>query len=487
MNICSLLQGHATDQADKIALRQGQTSIEYGELWRRVEACAACLYQAGVRPGHRVALSLADHQLHLILHYALPRIGAVILPIDHRWSSREKSAALHAFSAHCIVVDKPDETLNAFTQLSAGPDWYAEDSSDLPDIQTVSDEMLLISLSSGTTGRPKGALISHQQMYQRFVSQWETLGFNPEDRFIAATPLFFGAGRSFAMSFLAIGAELVLFPPPYEPEALVETINNSRANCIFLVPTLLRRLLPLAGDGKLLPGIDKLVVSGAALYPEEAVAVREKISSGLLGYYASSEGGGISVLQTAEFAEYGHTAGRATFRTEIQIVDADGNEVAVGETGRLRYRGPGVATVFIDSDGQESGGDDDGWFAPGDLACKLESGHIVLRGRDKEVIIRGGVNIYPAEIEAVLMQHDAVVEAAVLGEPSATLGEDIAAFVVTGTTVSDAEMTRHCQQNMAPYKLPRRFVFSDTLPKKTSGKIDKQALQAQLNSQPGAH
>ena len=121
---------------------------------------------------------------------------------------------------------------------------------------------------------------------------------------------------------------------------------------------------------------------------------------GLIGYYASSEGGGISVLDTGEFGDYAHTVGRATFRTKVQVVDDRDRPVNAGETGRLRYRGPGVARRFIDADGKEKVVNPEGWFYPGDLAAKLDSGHIVLPGRDKDIINRGVINVYPADIAA---------------------------------------------------------------------------------------
>ena len=147
-------------------------------------------------------------------------------------------------------------------------------------------------------------------MYQRFTSQWVTIGFNSRDRFLGLTPLFFGAGRSFGMAFLAAGATVILDPPPHEPDELVAAVNASRATVTFMVPTQLRELLPLHKDALLLPRLEKLLVSGAALHPPEAEEIRRKVNPGLIGYYASSEGGGISVLNTDEFNDYAHTAGR---------------------------------------------------------------------------------------------------------------------------------------------------------------------------------
>ena len=479
MNLASILECHADSQGDKTAIAYRAERISYQALWQRLQDYAAILHARGIAPGDRVGLVLKEHPCHLILHYALARLGAVIVPIDHRWTAVERARVATTFRAKLLIQEQQaeppaDSATLALDELqgaaSSGALTAAPDAPDAPDLT------LLISLSSGTTGRPKGALVTHEQMYQRFVSQWVTIGFNSRDRFLGLTPLFFGAGRSFAMAFLAAGATVILDPPPHKPQELVTAINESEATATFLVPTQLRGLLPLHKEGMLLPGLQKLLVSGAALYAQEAQAVREKITPGLIGYYASSEGGGIAVLQSDEFADHAHTAGRATFRTEVQIVDAQDRPAPPGATGRLRYRGPGVARDFISDDGTETTAPQQGWFYPGDLAAKLDSGHIMLQGRDKDVINRGGVNVYPAEIEAALMQLPGVREAAVVSEASEKFGEAVIAFIATDAAISPDELNAHCQQQLAAYKIPSRYEFLPDLPKKASGKLDKQAL-----------
>ena len=348
MNLASILQCHADSHGDKTAIEYHNERISYLELWRRVQGCAAYLHEQGVRPGDRVGLALKEHPCHLVLHYALARLGAVILPVDQRWTPGEKARNASAFNTKLLILEEDAEIPAGQETLTFDRDWQETNPDRLPPLPDHADLTLLISLSSGTTGRPKGALVTHEQMYQRFTSQWVTIGFNSRDRFVGLTPLFFGAGRSFAMAFLAAGATVILDPPPHEPHELVTAINASRANVVFLVPTQLRGLLPLHKDELLLPGLDKLLVSGAALYPAEAMEICRKVHPGLIGYYASSEGGGISVLNTDEFDDYAHTAGRATFRTEVQIVDEHGAQVARGKQGACATAGrvsPGVLST----------------------------------------------------------------------------------------------------------------------------------------------
>ncbi len=482
MNLASILRSHARSRPDHPAIEFQGDILDYRTLWQQVASYAGALIGLDVQPGDRVGLALAEHPPHLMLHYALAHLGAVLLPLDHRWTSTEIQAVADAFGARLVIVeaecDCPPET-----------GWYRLDEAwanlphvSLPPMPETPEMPLLISLSSGTTGGPKGALVTHQQMYERFINQWVTLSFNVTDRFVSVTPMYFGGGRSFTMSFLAAGATVILDPLPHTPEALVELIRTSRASVTFMVPTILRRLLPLAKSeqGELLTGLRRLLVSGAVLYAEEAQAMRQHITSQLIGYYASSEGGGISILQPGEIEAYADTVGRPSFRVELEVVDERGISLPDQAIGRLRYRGPGVATTFLDKDGREEAGDRTGWFYPGDLASIGPRGHVTLHGREKDVIIRGGVNIYPAEVERVLMDHASIREAAVVPWASPELGEEVAAFIVLSQVVSDADIFEFCREHLASYKVPSALFPLDALPKARSDKIDKGALQARL-------
>lgn len=474
MNLASVVRINAANLGDKAAILHGDDTISYAQAWRSILGIAATLHAAGIAPGDRVGLAMQDHPLHLLAHYAVARLGAVILPIDHRWTEPEKQSAAATFRAKLVLTD--GESIDGVETLPLNDTHASADPSSLPHGVEDRDQVLLISLSSGTTGKPKGALVTHGNLYERFVSQWTAIGFDARDGFALLTPLYFGAGRSFGMCLLAAGGTVRLAPPPLKPPAIIDVLQGDDVSATFLPPTLLRRLLPMAEgrDTPLLANIDYLLVSGEPLYASEAAECRRKICPNLVGYYASSEGGGISVLTTTDYAEHSATVGTPTFRTEVQIVDADDNVLPDATVGRLRYRGPGVATRFLDSEGNERSAAADGWFYPGDLAERLPSGHIALRGRDKDVIIRGGVNVYPAEIEAVLQQHAAIEECAVIGQEDAGRGQIAVAFVVGEVTAQDVEA--HCTANLAPYKVPSRFELRDSLPKRSSGKIDKKAL-----------
>lgn len=482
MNLASILSQHAGSTPDKPAIIYESGVIDYEQLDLAIKSIAAQLHAAGIKQGDCVGLAMKDHPTHLMTHYAVAFLGALILPIDHRWTATEQRNVARAFGAKLVVTDgQPYPEVATCTVVSSTS---AVDRSSIPPRVDVEPLDLLVSLSSGTTGKPSGAYVTHRQMYERFVSQWVAIGFDSNDCFAVVTPLYYGAGRSFAMSMLAAGGTVWLSAPPHADGQLIDLLFRPTISATFLPPTILRRLLPYAPDdgSRLFPNLRYLIASGESLHRAEAARCREAITPRLFGYYASSEGGGICVLKPDELVEYSHTVGRPTFRTEVQVVDDAGREVPTGTVGKVRYRGPGVAERIVNGDGHLQQSEVPGWFYPGDLAVRLNTGHLVLRGRHKDVIIRGGVNIYPAEIEAVLMEHPDVTEAAVIGSPSKERGQQVAAYIVAQAPPNPETLMAHCRCRLAPYKIPAEFILVDTLPKEASGKVNKKALEAEIRA-----
>ena len=346
--------------------------------------------------------------------------------------------------------------------------------------------MLLLSLSSGTTGIPKGPIISHNQMFARFMIYFMTLGFNERSRFLCASPLYFGGSRGYTMCALYCGATVVLFPQPFTATDLIASTVRERASHLFLVPTVLRRLLDIPGgtaDAPLLGKLDCLLSTGGALHPEERAELLDRVCPGYLNFYGSTEGGGCTALLPDDPPAAASSVGRPVFSARLEIVDDNDARLSAGEVGHIRFRHPGTATAYHNDPVQSREAFRDGWYYPGDLGWTDEAGYLFLAGRAKDMIIRGGINVYPAEIEHVLMLHDDVGEAAVIGRPSKEYGEEIAVFVVSATTAGAPNtntLRSHCTQNLAPYKVPREFYIVDELPKSGVGKVLKTELRARL-------
>jgi acyl-CoA synthetase (AMP-forming)/AMP-acid ligase II len=275
------------------------------------------------------------------------------------------------------------------------------------------------------------------------------------------------------MSVLYSGGTVILSPPPHEPVEMAAAIASYHVTSVFLVPTQIRRLLEA---GTPLPSLRLLLSSGAPLHAEERAAIRTVLTPNLFEMYATTEGGGVSLLTPEDLDMHGDTVGRAVFGVEIGIVDADDTPMPRGETGVLRYRGPGVANHFHNDPAASESSFRDGWFYPGDLASLNEGGYLTLRGRRQDIILRGGVSLYPAELEAILLQHPAVGDVAVIGEPAGDLGEEPVAFVVARHAVTDSDLAGYAATHLARYKQPRRYVMIDHIPRNSGGKVVRASL-----------
>jgi acyl-CoA synthetase (AMP-forming)/AMP-acid ligase II len=480
VNLAEMISHQARRRPGHPAIIAGDDVISHGELDPLVRGAAAWLVDRGVRPGDVVGLALADTADHLILHYAVARMGGIILPIDWRWTAGEKRRIAEFFGATLVLAQTAEGVASEVVIDGSWREQVGAADADR-DFPADGDAPVVLSLSSGTTGRPKGPALSHRQFLARWITQFVTLTFSEHDRYLNAIPLYFGGGRSFSMSALYAGATVILYPPPYEPGALIEVAARHGATTTLLVPTLLRRLLAVAGpDSLAFPSLRLLLSTGAILHPDERADVMARLCPGFINYYGSTEGGGVSVLMPHHPADKASSVGATVFGVDLEIVDQDHTPVTAGEIGRIRYRGPGIPEGFFRDTEASKASFRDGWFYPGDLGRLDADGFLHLAGRADDVIIRGGVNVYPAEIEETLLAHPMVRDAVVLGIPSAELGADIAAFVVAAPEAGAAALIAHCRDRLAPYKVPRSIDIIDELPKTALGKVIKSDLVARL-------
>lgn len=486
MNLADSLAHHVGARPDQPALIHGDRTIFYRDLDSIVRRWAAHLSSLGLKRGDVLGIALKDTADHVLALYASARLGTITLPIDVRWTAAEMQSVASRFRAKRVLIEGDASPIGALDCVPVDEAFLASVGSapadmDFPSGAECGEMPLLVSLSSGTTGRPKGPVVTHYQFLRRFWTHWIDLGLDSKQVYVSATPLYFGGGRTFAMSQLFCGGTVVLFPPPYKPEALVREVELRQATSCFLVPTLIRRLLDLPPE-QLAPmkRLSLLLSSGAPLHANERAMIREHISAGFHEYYASTEGGGVSLLRPQDIEKHADSVGRPVFGVEVRILDDEDRPLPPGEVGRLAYRGPGVASGFFDDAEADADAFQDGWFLPGDLATIDQSGFVRLRGRRKDMIIRAGVNIYPMEIEAVLASHPAVHEAVVVGRPAREMGEEVTAFILPRGPLELEELHRLCAERLAPYKRPRDFILVTDLPRNASGKILKAELAKSL-------
>lgn len=487
MNITETFAHHARAVPDRPALVHGERVLLYRDLDATVSRTVAHLRSLGLAQGDVIGVALRDSIDHLVILSALARAGIVILPLDWRWTPEEQERVMGHFGASKALVE-PGRPVPARAEcIAVDGEWServarAEPARAFPE----GDLPLLMSLSSGTTGRPKGPRIRHSQFLARYRVFWINLGFDSQDRFLSATPLYYGGGRTFPLTMLYSGGTTFMLPPPYEPGELCEAVKRHRITALFLVPTLIRRLLTLS-DAELAPirSLRLLLSSGSALHAEERRHLRA-LCPGFVEYYSSTEGGGVSYLTSEDPEQFSDSVGRPVFGVEVQCVDEAHQPLPAGTVGRIRYRGPAVADGFWNDPEASRESFRDGWWYPGDLGLLDASGYLYLKGRSKDMIIRGGINIYPAEIEAVLQAHPSVTDCAVVGWPSREFNEEVAAFVILKGDASDgtgaADLRDLCRGRMAPYKVPREVFVVKDFPRNALGKVIKAELSSKLPS-----
>ena len=484
-NVADAIFHNARRRPAHPAIIAGARTITYAELAALVLRTAGHIESLGARPGEIVGVALGDDADHVVALLAVAWLGAVILPMDVRWTAEEKRRIAVHFGARFVLVPGGEAPIDGVATIGVDAGWHdaVAAHAGIGTVVRRRDQPLLLSLSSGTTGEPKGPLVTHGHTLSRLFIYAFSLTFNEGDRFVTATPLYFGGARYMTMAYLFMGATVVIFPPPYEPESLVQAVNELQMTALFLVPTLLRRLLEIDKPSlPLMPGVRRLISSGSALYPDERRRIMREVCPHFFNFYSSSEGGGISLLRPEHPDEAALSVGKVVFGAEVQIIDENHEPVPAGTVGTIRYRGGAVANSYYRNPAESALAFRDGWYYPGDLGRFDANGFLYLTGRSKDMIIRGGVNIYPAEIEQILVQHAAVAEAAVVGWPSPERGEEVAAFVVCHAGVSEHDLIAHCRASLASYKVPKGVFFLDVLPKSGMGKVLKAQLVERLKA-----
>jgi acyl-CoA synthetase (AMP-forming)/AMP-acid ligase II len=482
MNLAEVIARHAVAGPDLVAMVDGDRRVTYRELDHLIRQGGAYLRSLDVQPGDAVAICLKDTADHVIAFLSAARLGATAVPIDWRAPPAERARVARGVGAKLALVDAGDGAVAEVPSLAVDARWYAEaerqDGSQRFPSDT--DLPLMIGLTSGTTGVVKGMRVTHGQMHARTIPFDRILAPGPH-RYFSASPLAFSAGRGYCLTHLIRGHTVILHPPLFTAEEYVETANRAAATVGFVVPTILRDLLALPASGELLlPGLQALICAGAPTHPEEKRAALQRVTPNLFEVYGTVGTGPITVLRPEEMAAHAASAGRPAEVWEIEIVDEADRVLPRGGEGRLRVRGPGAASGLDTEAASASEAIRHGWYYTGEIAALDPDGFLYLRGRATDVILRGGSNVYPDEVEAVLAEHAAVAEAAVVGRPSLHLGEEVVAFIVARAPVASDELAAHCRRRLSAYKVPAEIHLVEALPRTNFGKTDRKRLAASL-------
>ncbi len=504
MNLADLLENTAKRIPHRIAIRFEGKEITYRELNGRVNTLAGGLSSLGLEPGDACILMMQSTLEFVTAYYALARMGVVIVPVNFLYKRHElahifRDSEARGFMGMAPFLEEPQKILDELPGLKIRVAVGVKDGSGFIPFETVQGpeavyaspagdrDTAAVIYTSGTTGVPKGAMLSHQNLASNAMTVADMRVTAPDDVVIGVLPLYHIYGQTSALnSAVYLGLTLHLFRQ-FDPEPVMEVIEGQGSTLLFAVPTMLNRLIHTADDTRPVRSSLKFCVSGGSSLPVEVLRRFEtQFKTKIYEGYGLSECSPVCIENPFGKKTKPGSIGLPIPGFEARIVDASGKDVPTDRVGELIVRGPGVMKGYLNRPAETAEAVIKGWLHTGDLARMDGEGYIFIVDRKKDMIIRGGYNIYPREIEEVIYGHPAVVEAAVYGIPHPDLGEEVAAAVVLkpGKAVTADDIRSFIKEQVAPYKYPRVISIVDDLPKSHTGKVLKRELREKLETTP---
>ena len=490
-NVADLLTRAAVERPDRVVIKVDDTELSYAELDHATSQTAAFLREKGVRPGDRVAVMLPNVAYFPICYYGALRAGAAVVPMNVLLKEREVAfhvgdseatllLAWHEFAdaaragvaqtdAECVLV-APGEF-----EAMIGQSAHA-----LEVVERRPDDTALILYTSGTTGTPKGAELTHDNLLRNVEATVSVFGLDDHSITLGALPFFHAFGQTCALNAtVSVGGCLTLIPRFTSARAL-EILQRDRVTVFEGVPTMYAAMLNEALADETDTSSLELCVSGGAAMPVEIMrAFEQKLGCAIIEGYGLSETSPVASFNRRDRERKPGSIGLPIDGVEMRVVDEDGTEVPQGDIGEIAIRGHNVMKGYwrrVQATAEAI--DQDGWFKTGDLARIDEDGYFFIVDRKKDLVIRGGYNVYPREVEEVLYEHPDVLAVAVIGIPHAELGEEIAAAIVlkAGAHATPDELREFVKERIAAYKYPREVWLVDALPLGPTGKILKREI-----------
>jgi long-chain acyl-CoA synthetase len=493
LNLGSTVTASAAEHGEATAVCLDPIELSYTQLDEMSARAVGLLRDRGVEPGDRVALMLPNIPAFTVLYYAILRAGAIVVPMNVMLKRREVSYYLQDSGARLVfAIDDVGEEAEAGA-AEAGAAAIVLGRGGLHDLledcepetalaETAPEDTAVILYTSGTTGAPKGAELTHANLDGNAEVVTRTLiQVGPGDVVLGALPLFHSFGQTAAMNASLRGGACLALLPRFDPAAALELMQSLRATVFLGVPTMYAAILncPQSEDSDL--SSLRTCVSGGQSMPVELLrGFEERFGCKILEGYGLSETSPVACQNRPDRERKPGSIGIPIEGTEMKIVDEAGEQVETGEVGEILIKGPNVMKGYWRRPDATAEAIKDGWLHSGDIGRTDEDGYFYVVDRIKDLIIRGGYNVFPREVEEVLYEHPDVLEAAVVGIPDPTHGEEIGAAVVlrSGAEVSADELQEHVKSQLAAYKYPRRIWFLDELPKGPSGKILKREITA---------
>ncbi|CDQ21087.1 fatty acid--CoA ligase family protein [Halobacillus karajensis] len=511
MNLSEQLLLTAQRNPDKDAyIFQGQP-VTYQEFDATVTKFASKLSEWGYTKGDHIALVSGNSPLFMIGLYGALRAGVTVIPINPTYTADEmsyilKNGDVKAVMTMDVFMDKfehMDQCLDVYHYFVADTGTGIDLSSSSlsakmkPFARTVGEgrldfsgpsiddqDVAAILYTSGTTGKPKGAMLTHQNLYSNASDVADYLQINSDDRVIATLPMFHVFCLTVCLNAPLVNGGTVLIVPKFSPQEVFATAEEYQATIFAGVPTMYNYLLHTGKDQAQARSFRhmRFCISGGSSLPVALLESFEKqfdvrVSEG----YGLSEASPVTAFNPLDRPRKAGSIGQNIKNVKNKVVDELGEEVAVGEVGELVVKGPNVMKGYYKLPEETAVTIRDGWLYTGDMACQDEEGYLYIVDRKKDMILVGGYNVYPREVEEVLYKHEDVTEVAVVGAPDSELGETVISYVVPKhPSLTEEELNDYCKDHLAKYKIPSRIEFMSELPKNTTGKILRKNLRELL-------
>jgi fatty-acyl-CoA synthase len=487
MNLARIIERHAQFSPGQVALHFEGEDIRYSQLWARVCRATAALQAVGVAPGDRIAwLGLNDPAM-LVLLFALARIGAILLPLNYRLAAAEHADIVTHAGVRLLVFDAQHaqaaqaladaEALQPLPAGFLGGEVVGIAALEPPPLSGADTSPVLLVYTSGTSGKPKGALHTQASLIWNCINATHAQDLTAADHVLTALPLFHVGGLCIqTLPALHAGACVTLHSR-FDPGQWLADVQVRRPDLTVMVPATLRAGLEHRGFAAADLSSLRLIVAGSSVVPAGLIAQYHQGGIPIGQVYGATETGPVSIyLRRDDAMAVPGSTGKAGLHVDVRLVDDLGSDVAQGAVGEIWIHAPNLMQGYWQDPHNPSFVD--GWFHSGDLARQDVNGFYWVVGRSRDMIISGGENIYPAEIENLLVASDEIAEAAVIGRPDPRWGEVAVAVVVRkpGSTLDAAGVLALLDGQIARYKLPRQVMFRDDLPKTALGKVQKTAL-----------
>jgi acyl-CoA synthetase (AMP-forming)/AMP-acid ligase II len=503
MHIGGFLAQNARNFPERFAVDCEGRTYTYGELNRAVNRLANGLISLGVKKGEKVALFMKNSDYFMISFFAIAKIGAVVVPVNFRLTPDEVQYIFTQSDAVLVLCDSEFE--DTVYKARNGTDVQAiiigntagqgnllyncilSHNENEPDLEVFEQDDLEILYTSGTTGRPKGALFNHDKIFKVSLTMLVNMELKKDERFLHLAPLFHSAQLNlFMIAGVILGGRHYIHRD-FHPVKALQAIQEHKITHLFAVPAMYNFILQV-------PNVTEYDLSsirrcgyGAAPMPPELV--RKSITAFKTDQFYNLCGlteagpGGIFLDPEGHELHLGKS-GKAGFLTEARVVYENGEDVSPGTVGEFILRGETIMKEYYKKPEETKATLKNGWLYTGDLASMDEEGYITLVDRKKDMIISGGENVYSAEVEVILYEHPAILDAAIIGLPDEVWGEAVTAVVVLkeGALLDEQELINFCRQKLAGYKVPRRVFIENQLPRNASGKILKYQLRQKMNA-----